>query len=231
MACGDLTDEEWSLVEPHLPLGERGPIPDLRQQFNAVMWRFRTCGPWRDLPAEYGPWPTAYDRFRMWAVAGVFERIMQAAIAEVAARGQGDLDLGGGDCGAVRAHRHAAGMVFNGELVRGLERAVEEERELRQRGQYRTVAPAAEAAKPSSGEAAQASTVEVAEASTVEGPPAAMTTVSGLEGPMVDVPAGEGGIVITSVVEEVAEDGAVEASGGKAITTDPESGADVGGGR
>ena len=93
------------------------------------------------------------------------------------------------------------------------------------------MAPAAEAAKPSSGEAAQASTVEVAEASTVEGPPAAMTTVSGLEGPMVDVPAGEGGIVITSVVEEVAEDGAVEASGGKAITTDPEPGADVGGGR
>ncbi|MFI6741781.1 transposase [Nonomuraea sp. NPDC050451] len=42
MARGDLTDEEWSLIEPHLPLGERGPIPDLRQQFNAVMWRFRT---------------------------------------------------------------------------------------------------------------------------------------------------------------------------------------------
>ncbi|GAA2697226.1 hypothetical protein GCM10010412_091960 [Nonomuraea recticatena] len=29
-------------------LGERGPIPDLRQQFNAVMWRFRTGSPWRD---------------------------------------------------------------------------------------------------------------------------------------------------------------------------------------
>ncbi|WP_431898535.1 transposase [Nonomuraea sp. bgisy101] len=58
MARGDLTDSEWSLIEPHLPLGERGPVPDLRQQFNAVMWRVRTGSPWRDLPAEYGPWST-----------------------------------------------------------------------------------------------------------------------------------------------------------------------------
>jgi hypothetical protein len=26
MARGDLTDEEWSLIEPHLPLSERGPV-------------------------------------------------------------------------------------------------------------------------------------------------------------------------------------------------------------
>ncbi|MEU4508805.1 transposase [Nonomuraea wenchangensis] len=32
-----------------------GPIPNLRQQCNAVMWRFRTGSPWRDLPPEYGP--------------------------------------------------------------------------------------------------------------------------------------------------------------------------------
>ncbi|MER5423504.1 transposase [Streptosporangium roseum] len=93
MARGELTDEEWSLIEPHLPLGERGPIPDLRLQFNAVMWRFRAGSPWRDLPAEYGPWPTVYDRFRSWAMAGVFEQSMQGMIAEAAARGQVDLDL------------------------------------------------------------------------------------------------------------------------------------------
>lgn len=62
MARGDLTDDERVLVEPRLPLGERGPIPDLRRQFNAVMWRFHTGSPWRDLPAEYGSWSTVYDR-------------------------------------------------------------------------------------------------------------------------------------------------------------------------
>ncbi|MET8336990.1 transposase [Streptosporangium canum] len=90
MARGDLTDEERSLIEPRLPLSERGPIPDLRQQFNAVMRRFRTGSPWRDPPAAYGPRSTVYDRFRLWATAGVFEQSTQATIAEAAARGQAD---------------------------------------------------------------------------------------------------------------------------------------------
>ncbi|TDD02289.1 transposase [Nonomuraea deserti] len=64
MARGNPTDEEWCLIELHLPPGERGPIPDLRRLFNAVMWRFRTGSPWRVLPAEYEPWSTAYDRLR-----------------------------------------------------------------------------------------------------------------------------------------------------------------------
>jgi transposase len=135
MARGDLTDEEWSLIEPHLPLGERGPIPDLRQQFNAVMWRFRTGSPWRDLPAaEYGPWSTVYDRFRSWAVHGVFERLMQMMIAEAAARGQADLDLVSVDSTTARAHHHAAGMVLDGELAAALQEAAEQEKGLRQRG-------------------------------------------------------------------------------------------------
>ncbi len=134
MARGDLTDDEWSLIEPHLPLGERGPIPDLRQQFNAVMWRFRTGSPWRDLPVEYGPWSTVYDRFRLWATTGVFEQLMQAVIAEAAARGQIDLDLVSVDSTTARAHHHAAGMICGDELLEALEQACEQEKGLRQRG-------------------------------------------------------------------------------------------------
>ncbi|MCW2877140.1 MAG: hypothetical protein JWQ95_1240 [Sphaerisporangium sp.] len=134
MARGDLTDDERSLIEPHLPLGERGPIPDLRQQFNGVMWRFRTGSPWRDLPAEYGPWSTVYDRFRLWATADVFEQLMQAMIAEAAARGQADLDMVSVDSTTARAHHHAAGMVLDGELIKALQEACEKEKGLRQRG-------------------------------------------------------------------------------------------------
>ncbi|WP_442942194.1 transposase [Nonomuraea sp. NBC_00507] len=68
------------------------------------MWRFRTGSPWRDLPAEYGPWSTVYDRFRSWAMAGVFEQLMQAMIAESAARGQTDLELVSVDSTTARAH-------------------------------------------------------------------------------------------------------------------------------
>ncbi|MBB6349919.1 transposase [Nonomuraea muscovyensis] len=76
---------------------------------NAMMWRLRTGSPWRDLPAEYGPWSTVYDRFRSWAMAGVFEHLRQAVIPGAAARGQADLDLVSVDSTTVRAHHHAAG--------------------------------------------------------------------------------------------------------------------------
>jgi transposase len=133
MARGDLTDDEWALVEPHLPLGERGPIPDLRRQFNGVMWRFRTGSPWRDLPEEYGSWSTVYDRFRAWAVAGVFQSLMEAMISAAAARGQADLDLVSVDSTAARAHHHAAGMAVDPQLLEDLTKAVEEEKGLRGR--------------------------------------------------------------------------------------------------
>ncbi|OAH10259.1 hypothetical protein STSP_65150 [Streptomyces jeddahensis] len=37
-----------------MPLGVSGPIPGLRRYFNAVMWRFRTGSPWRDVPESDG---------------------------------------------------------------------------------------------------------------------------------------------------------------------------------
>jgi transposase len=134
MTRGDVTDTEWELIEPHLPLGVSGPIPDLRSQFNAVMWRFRTGSPWRDVPAQYGNWSTIYDRFRTWVHQGVFENLMNVMIAEAAARGDVDLGLVSVDSTACRAHHHAAGMVVAPELLEELERAVAEEKGLRQRG-------------------------------------------------------------------------------------------------
>ncbi|PRX42923.1 transposase [Nonomuraea fuscirosea] len=123
------------MIEPHLPLGERGPIPDLRRQSNGVMWRFRTGSPWRDLPAaEFGPWSTVYEWFRSWAVSGVFERLMQAMIAEAATRGQAELDLVSVDSTTARAHHHAAGMALGGELAAALQEVAEQGKGLRQRG-------------------------------------------------------------------------------------------------
>ena len=133
MTRGDLTDDEWELVEPYLPLGVSGPIPDLRSYFNAVMWRFRTGSPWRDVPESYGSWSTVYDRFRMWTRDGIFQTLMDAMIAEAAARGDVDLGLVSVDSTVARAHHHAAGMVVDPELLEDLEAAMAEEKGLRQR--------------------------------------------------------------------------------------------------
>ncbi|WP_443080332.1 transposase [Streptomyces sp. SP18BB07] len=123
------------LFEPLLPLGERGPIPDLRGLVNGVMWRFRTGGPWRDMPERYGPWSTVYGRFHLWVGAGVFQTLLEAVIAQAAARGQADLGLVSVDSTVARAHHHAAGMTVDAELLEALEKAVAKEKGLRQRGQ------------------------------------------------------------------------------------------------
>lgn len=137
MARGDVTDEEWALIEPYLPLGERGPIPDLRRQFNAVIWRFRTGSPWRDVPERYGSWSTVYDRFRVWAVQGVMEHLLEQMIALAAACGQADLDLVSVDSTSARAHHHAAGMRLDPQLLAEVEKAADEEKGVRARHKSR----------------------------------------------------------------------------------------------
>jgi transposase len=77
-ACATKTDEEWEFIEPYLPIGRFGPYPErLRQQFEGVIWRFRTGGQWREMPEEFGAWPTVHNRFRQWRDAGVFEALLE----------------------------------------------------------------------------------------------------------------------------------------------------------
>ena len=111
MTRRQLTDEEWEFIEPYLPIGEYGPYPErLRQQFEGVIWRFRTGGQWREMPAEFGAWSTVHNRFRQWRDAGVFEALLEGLIAEAARRGEVDLSLVSVDSTTARAHHDAAGM-------------------------------------------------------------------------------------------------------------------------
>ncbi|MGW0732467.1 transposase [Streptomyces sp. NPDC002851] len=104
----------------------------MRAYFNAVMWRFRAGSPWRDVPQEYGSWWTVYDRFRMWASAGVFQELMEAMIAEAAARDAADLSLVSVDSTIARAHHHAAGMTVDPQLLKDLEKAAVAEKGLQE---------------------------------------------------------------------------------------------------
>jgi transposase len=125
----DVTDVEWDLIGPFLPLAATGPLPRrVRAQFNGVMWRFRTGSGWREVPERYGPWSTVYSRFRAWALAGVFQGLMDALIAEAAARGQVGLELVSVDSTIVRAHHESAGLAVSGEVLDALELALTEEK-------------------------------------------------------------------------------------------------------
>lgn len=129
MTRRELSDDEWGLIEPFLPIGRFGPYPQrLREQFEGVIWRFRTGGQWREMPGEFGPWQTVYDAFARWREAGVFAALMNGMITEAAARGQADLSLVSVDSTVARAHHDAAGMVVEPTVLEALERAAAAEK-------------------------------------------------------------------------------------------------------
>jgi putative transposase len=70
---------------------------------DAVIWMARTGSPWRDLSPFFGKWNSVWKRFRRWAKAGVWERIL-AALAD-----DPDLESLIIDGTIIRAHQHAAG--------------------------------------------------------------------------------------------------------------------------
>lgn len=66
-----LTDVEGEFIGLYLSIGEYGPYPErLRRQFEGVIWRFKTGGQWREMPAKFGAWSTVHNRFRQWRDAG-----------------------------------------------------------------------------------------------------------------------------------------------------------------
>jgi transposase len=139
MARTELTDQEWELIGPFLPIGRYGPYPQrLREQFEGVLWKFRSGGQWREMPSEFGVWQTVYDRFLQWRDAGVFQALMDAMITEAARREQTDLSLVSVDSTVTRAHQDAAGMRVDQEVLSCLAEAVDTSKGARKRNKSRT---------------------------------------------------------------------------------------------
>jgi transposase len=65
----DLTDAQWSLIEPILPppnLNGRHEKHPRREIVNAIFYVLRTGCAWRQLPHDLPPWQTVYWHFRRW---------------------------------------------------------------------------------------------------------------------------------------------------------------------
>jgi putative transposase len=111
---GLISDEFWAVVESLMPAdeGKRGRrFADHRLVLEGIAWRFRTGSPWRDLPADFGPWQTVWKRHHRFSFDGTYQRMLELV-------GQhwvnGDLNEGlarllSVDSTVVRAHQHAAG--------------------------------------------------------------------------------------------------------------------------
>ena len=74
----DLTDEEWHLVEPHLPAPKKRGRPRLhspREILDAVFYVLKSGCQWRMLPRNFPPWKTVFHYFRRWRIDGLWERL------------------------------------------------------------------------------------------------------------------------------------------------------------
>ncbi len=75
-----LKDHQWALMEPHLPgkASDSGvTAKDNRLFVEAVLWMVRTSSPWRNLPANFGPWNSAFRRFSRWSRNRVWQRVFE----------------------------------------------------------------------------------------------------------------------------------------------------------
>ena len=108
----DLTDFEWSFIEPLLPMDRRGPKPkNNRRVINGMFYVLRAGSPWRDLPERYGPYTTVYNRFNRWRKAGIWDQLMDAIVKAH----DGKVQMI--DSSIVRVHQHASGVKKRVEIV------------------------------------------------------------------------------------------------------------------
>jgi len=73
----DVTDEQWALVEPLIPVypGGRPRTTDVRDVLDAVFYVLRTGCQWRYLPKDFPPKSTVWRYFDEWRHNGTLDTI------------------------------------------------------------------------------------------------------------------------------------------------------------
>ena len=108
----ELTDYEYATIKPMLPNKPRGvPRVNDRRVLNGIFWVLRSGAPWRDLPDNFGPYTTCYNRFGVWA------KIMNALA------GAHDAAVQMIDTSIVRVHQHGACIIRNRRQSMGRSRS------------------------------------------------------------------------------------------------------------
>jgi transposase len=96
-ARGEVSDEEWVLLEPLLRFPQRAdgrgrPSADTRTVLNGVLWILRTGAQWRELLKKYPPYQTVHGRFQQWVRGGQLEKALRVLAEKLREEGKLDLD-------------------------------------------------------------------------------------------------------------------------------------------
>ena len=100
-----LRDDQWERIKHLLP-GRAGTVgvtaKNNRLFLKAVLYRYRTGIPWRDLPSYFGNWSVVHTRFSRWAKSSVLPKIFYYLAADA------DNACAMIDSSIVRAHQHSS---------------------------------------------------------------------------------------------------------------------------
>lgn len=91
----DLTDLEWSLIEPLIPPAQPGGRPrtvDMRRVLDGIRYTLRSGGGWRRLPHDLPDWHTCWFYFDRFCADGTWPRIAQTLYPSVRAAAGRDPD-------------------------------------------------------------------------------------------------------------------------------------------
>src|SRR3954471_12370722 len=101
-----IRDDQWDRIKDILP-GRAGHVGvtarNNRLFIDAVLYRYRTGIPWRDLPEKYGDFRNVHRRFSRWAEKGIWAKLLSVLSQEA------DTEYVMIDSTVVRAHQHSAG--------------------------------------------------------------------------------------------------------------------------
>lgn len=84
--ASDVSDEEWAILERHIPRAKGGGRPrsvDMREIVNAIFYLLRSGCSWRLLPHDLPNWKTVYDYYRQWRQSGEWELMNTALRVEL----------------------------------------------------------------------------------------------------------------------------------------------------
>ena len=101
------SDDQFARIEHLLPRrpGHVGRNSDKGNRLfvEAVICKFRTGAPWRDLPERFGDWKNTHKRFSRWAESGAWGSLFKTLADDL------DTEYAMIDATIVRAHQHSAG--------------------------------------------------------------------------------------------------------------------------